>query len=93
MPRNIPDRRMHPAESRTDWHNRMQGTFVAANLRFSPDLEVGIDDVREAYLAWIGESGRDWSPPVIGELYDSIVSMGATKDDTERKFYGVGLKA
>ena len=71
----------------------MQGTLVGANLRFSPDLQVGIDDVRETYFVWISESGRDWSPLVIGELYDSIVSMGATRDDTKRKFYGVGQKA
>ena len=93
MPRNEPDRRMHPGESRTDWHRRLPGTFVAENLRFDPALEVGVDEVREAYLEWIGESGRDWSPPLISELYKSIICMGSERDDKERKFSGVGLRA
>lgn len=93
MPRIKPDRRMHPEESRTAWHRRLRGTFIAENLRFDPALEVGIDAVREAYLEWIGESGKDWSPPLIAELYESIIRMGAEQDDKERKFFGVGLRA
>ena len=93
MPRNEPDRRMHTGESRTAWNRRMRGTFIAENLRFDPTLEVEIDAVRETYLEWIGESGKGWSPPIIGDLYESIITMGATQDDKERKFFGVGLRA
>ena len=92
MAHNEPDRRKHSGESPTAWHRRLRGTFIAENFRFDPDLEVGIDEVREAYLEWIGKSGQDWSPPLIGELYESIIRMGAERDDKERKFKGVSLK-
>ncbi len=91
MSRIDPSRRMYPEESRADWHRRMRGTFIVDNLKFVPDLEVGMDEVREAYLEWVDEPDQDWWPTAIGSLYESITSMGATRDDKERKFYGVGL--
>ena len=79
MPRNEPDRREYPGESRADWLRKMNESFIVRNLQFDPDREVSKKDVRKAYLEWIGEPGRDYFAQNIGHLYDSIERMGAER--------------
>ena len=92
MSRDDPDKREHPGESRTAWYRRLRGTFIVENLQFSPDLSVGQYEVRDAYRKWIGEPGKDFYAPAIGNLYKSITRMGATLDDKKKTFYGVGMR-
>lgn len=97
MPRNYPDRRMHPDESRTEWHHRMQATFIACNLKFGPEMEVRKDNVRDAYMEWVGKADEDFAVLIIRDLYESITRMGAEPDrdpqkgwEPVKKFKGVG---
>ena len=91
MPHRGPGER-HPEESATAWHRKMRGTFIAERLRFDSVLEARIDEMRRAYLEWIGAPGPDFPAPFIGALYKSLRCMGAKQDDKARKFYGVGLR-
>jgi hypothetical protein len=79
MPRNEPERRVYPGESRTDWLHRLKESFIVCNLQFDPDREVSKEDVRKAYLEWIGEPDQDWYPHIIRDLYASIERMGAER--------------
>ena len=79
MSRNVPDRREYPGESRIDWLHRLRDSFIVYNLQFGPDREVSKEDVRKAYLEWIGEPDQDYHPPIIRALYDSIECLGAER--------------
>lgn len=72
MPRSEPDGRVHSGENRAAWHGRMRGTFIVENLQHDPALEVGLVEMRETYLEWLGESGRDWAAPDIRQFYKAI---------------------
>jgi len=66
-------------------------------------MEVAKDDLREAYLAWVGKAGQNWYAPAIGAFYESVTRMGAEpepwkdRNDVEwndvKKFKGVGWQA
>ncbi len=88
MPRNEPDRKVYPGESRTDWLHRLKESFIVYNLQFGSDREVRKEDVRKAYLEWIGEPDQDYYPHIIRDLYDSIERMGAERVP-ERDWPGV----
>lgn len=85
MLRTYPDRRMHPDESRTEWHHRMQATFIACNLQFAPDMEVRKDDVRDAYMEWVGKADEEFAVLIVRALYESITRMGAEPHNDPQK--------
>ena len=97
---NEPDRIKYREESESAWDHRLQATFIACNLQFGPGMEVVKDDLREAYLEWVGKAGENWYSHAIGDLYESVTRMGAEPDprkdrnDVEwndvKKFKGVG---
>lgn len=89
MPRNEPDRRRYPGESRIDWLHKMKESFIVCNLQFGPDREVSKRNVRNAYLEWIGEPDQDYHPPIIRDLYDSIERLGAERVPPKRDWPGV----
>ncbi|MCZ0940669.1 MAG: hypothetical protein OXJ55_18635 [Caldilineaceae bacterium] len=99
---NEQDRKKYLEESESAWDHRLQATFIVCNLKFGLGMEVTKDDLREAYLAWVGKAGQDWYPPAIGAFYESVTRMGAEPDppskrnDVEwndvKKFNGVGLQ-
>ena len=79
MPRSEPDRREYPGESRTNRLYRLQESFIVHRLRFNPGGKVFKDDLRKAWLEYIGEpdEDHDWKPSIIGHLYESVERMGA----------------
>ena len=92
MSRIDPDRREHPREKRMDWHRRLRGTFIAENLRFSPELVADQTEVRDAYQKWIGEHPNRFLAMAIHDLNKSITCMGADLDEETRTFKKVGLR-
>lgn len=83
---------MPPNETPSERRRRLRERFIVENLQFSPGLSVKQDDVISAYQHSIGERHYDFYAPDIGALYNSIVRMGATRDEKEKTFYGVGLR-
>lgn len=100
---NEPDRIKYLEESESPWDHRLQATFIVCKLQFGPGMKVAKEDLREAYLEWVGRAGKNFFPPAIGALYESVTRMGAEPDppwkqkDVEwndvKKFKGVGLQA
>ena len=75
------------------WHRQQQVKFIAKSIQFSADLSADQTEVRNAYQDWIDQPHNRFNAPAIGILYDSLVSMGATRDDKTRTFHGIGLLA